>query len=183
VPRRRSTGGEGTPSRSRATGRHRYPRLRSCRYPPGLDSGDDEQRRSWHARFPRDAAECGEDPAETSVWIVVDVAGEHPAYVIAPRWWVRPDMWRHHTAYLARYRRKHGRRRSRHRAVWLEMGPSRRATGRPGGQRIEDPARCPAMLRPSAPCQAALGYPHHSSTPPGAAAHTKPGVHETRDAP
>jgi hypothetical protein len=43
---------------------------------------------SWHARFPKDAAQCGEDPAETSYWVFVDLGGEHPAYFIAPRWWV-----------------------------------------------------------------------------------------------
>jgi hypothetical protein len=39
---------------------------------------------SWHARFPRDAAECGDDPDETCFWIFVDLGGEHPAYFIAP---------------------------------------------------------------------------------------------------
>lgn len=56
---------------------------------------------SWHARFPKDAAECSEDPAETSFWVFVDLGGEHPAYFIAPRWWVRNDIWQDHTAYLA----------------------------------------------------------------------------------
>jgi hypothetical protein len=36
---------------------------------------------SWHARFPRDAAECGEDPVETSFWVFVDLGGKHPAYL------------------------------------------------------------------------------------------------------
>jgi hypothetical protein len=53
----------------------------------------------------------------------VDVAGEHPAYVIAPRWWVRPDMWRDHTAYLARYRRKHGRPRESSIMAFGSAGP------------------------------------------------------------
>ena len=53
----------------------------------------------------------------------------------------------------------------------------------PAGRRIKDPGPPPARLRPSAPCQAALRYPHHSSKPAGPAAHTKPGMHETRDAP
>lgn len=39
---------------------------------------------SWHARFPRDAAECSEDLAETSFWVFVGLGGEHPAYFIAP---------------------------------------------------------------------------------------------------
>lgn len=39
---------------------------------------------SWHARFPKDATECSEDPAETSYWVFVDLGGEHPAYFIAP---------------------------------------------------------------------------------------------------
>jgi hypothetical protein len=63
---------------------------------------------SWHARFPRDADECSDDPAETCSWIFVDLGGEHPAYFIAPRWWVRNDIWREHTAYPARYEQKYG---------------------------------------------------------------------------
>src|SRR2546425_13374374 len=51
---------------------------------------------TWHARFPEDAAECSDDPAETSFWIFVDLGGEHPAYFVAPRWWVRNDIWREH---------------------------------------------------------------------------------------
>jgi len=39
---------------------------------------------SWHARFPKDAAECNEDPGETSYWVFVDLGGEHPVYFIAP---------------------------------------------------------------------------------------------------
>src|SRR5260221_7637507 len=50
-------------------------------------------------------------------------------------------------------------------------------------RRIKDPGPPPARRRPSAPCQATLRYPHHSSTPPGTAAHTQPGVHQPRDAP
>lgn len=61
---------------------------------------------TWHARFPKDAASCGEDPAETSYWIFVNLGGDHRAYYIAPRWWVRNDIWK--TAYLARYEQKHG---------------------------------------------------------------------------
>ena len=38
---------------------------------------------SWHARFPEDAAECSEDPAETSFWVFADLGDEHPAYFIA----------------------------------------------------------------------------------------------------
>jgi hypothetical protein len=63
---------------------------------------------SWHARFPKDAAECSEDPAETSFWVFVDLGGEHPAYFIAPRWWVRNDIWQDHTAYLSRFEKEHG---------------------------------------------------------------------------
>jgi hypothetical protein len=63
---------------------------------------------SWHARFPRDAAEGSEDPGETSYWIFVDLGDEHPAYFIVPRWWVRNDIWRDHTAYLDRYLQEHG---------------------------------------------------------------------------
>jgi hypothetical protein len=73
---------------------------------------------SWHARFPKVAAECVEDPGETSYWVFVDLGGEHPAYFIAPRWWVRNDIWRGHTAYLDRYRQKHGHQReSGHRGI------------------------------------------------------------------
>lgn len=35
---------------------------------------------TWHARCPRDAAECGEAPADTSFWIFVYLGGEHPVY-------------------------------------------------------------------------------------------------------
>ena len=38
---------------------------------------------SWHARFPKDAAECSGDPAETSFWVFVDLGGGHPAYFVA----------------------------------------------------------------------------------------------------
>jgi hypothetical protein len=41
---------------------------------------------SWHARFPKDAAPGGGDPAESSFCVFVDLGGEHPAYFIAPRW-------------------------------------------------------------------------------------------------
>lgn len=34
---------------------------------------------SWHARFPKEAASGGEDPAESSFWVFVDLGGEHPA--------------------------------------------------------------------------------------------------------
>jgi hypothetical protein len=50
----------------------------------------------------------GEDPTETSFWVFVELGGEHPAYFIAPRWWVRNDIWRDHIAYLARYQQKYG---------------------------------------------------------------------------
>jgi hypothetical protein len=63
---------------------------------------------SWHARFPRDAAEQAEDPAETSYWIFVDLGGEHPAYFIAPRWWIRNNIWHVHREYLKRWEQKHG---------------------------------------------------------------------------
>jgi hypothetical protein len=64
---------------------------------------------TWHARYPQDAAECGEDPAGTSFWIFVDLGSEHPAYFVAPRWWVRNNIWQVHIAYLAQYEQKHGR--------------------------------------------------------------------------
>ncbi len=59
-------------------------------------------------RFPKDAAEASEDPSETSFCVFVDLAGEHPVYFIAPRWWVRNDIWQDHTAYLARFEQQHG---------------------------------------------------------------------------
>ena len=64
---------------------------------------------TWHARYPEDAAECGEDAAETSFWVFVDLGGEHPAYYVVPRWWIRNNIWEVHTAFLARYEQKHGR--------------------------------------------------------------------------
>ena len=64
---------------------------------------------TWHARYPRDAAHGTEDPGESSFWIFVNLGGEHPAYFIAPRWWVRNDIWVAHHAFLARYEQEHGR--------------------------------------------------------------------------
>ena len=83
---------------------------------------------SWHARFPKDAAQRGEDPAETSCWVFVDLGGEHLACFIAPRWWVRKDIWQDHTAYPGRYQQQHGHEReSQHHGIrvgrvgqWLE---------------------------------------------------------------
>lgn len=46
-------------------------------------------------------------PGETSYWIFVDLGGDNPEYYIAPRWWVRNDIWENHTAYLSRYEQKH----------------------------------------------------------------------------
>lgn len=63
---------------------------------------------TWHARFPKDAATCAEDPAETSYRIFGDLGSDHPAYYIAPRWRVRNDIWKAHTVYLTRYEQKHG---------------------------------------------------------------------------
>ena len=63
---------------------------------------------SWHAHFGRDAAQCSEDPAEDSFWIFVDLSSEHPEYFVAPRWWVRNNIWEVHTAYLARWEQEHG---------------------------------------------------------------------------
>ena len=57
---------------------------------------------------PKDAAQCGEDPAETSYWVLVDLGGEQPACFVAPRWWVRNDIWPDHTTYLDRYQQQHG---------------------------------------------------------------------------
>ena len=58
---------------------------------------------TWHARFPRDGAECPEDSGETSYWVFVDLGGEHPEYFIAPRWWVRNDIWQVASAYFSSY--------------------------------------------------------------------------------
>jgi DNA-binding CsgD family transcriptional regulator len=61
------------------------------------------------------------------------------------------------------------------------MGPSRRAATGPGRQRIKDPARRPARLRPPAPCQATYtlegGRPGNLTT---AAATRRNCTHETR---
>jgi hypothetical protein len=56
----------------------------------------------------RGTRQSAEDPAETSFWVFVDLGGEHPAYFIAPSWWVRNDIWQDHTAYLARFEQEHG---------------------------------------------------------------------------
>ncbi len=63
---------------------------------------------TWHARYPKDAAKSSSVPTETSFWIFVDLGGEYPTYFVAPRWWVRNDIWQDHTAFLARYEEKHG---------------------------------------------------------------------------
>ena len=63
---------------------------------------------TWHARFPRDGAECPEDSGETSYWVYVDLGGEHPEYFIAPRCWVRNDIWQVASAYLSSSEKKHG---------------------------------------------------------------------------
>src|SRR5216683_7564692 len=69
----------------------------------------------------------------------------------------------------------------RGRNTWLDMGPARRAATGPGRQRIKDPARRPARLRPSAPCQATYtlegGRPGNLTT---AAATRRNCTHETR---
>lgn len=52
---------------------HRHPCLRRCGYAPDLDSGKTKSSGSWHARFPKDAAECSEVPAERSFWVFVDL--------------------------------------------------------------------------------------------------------------
>ena len=73
---------------------------------------------SWHAHFGRDAAQCSEDPAEASFWIFVDLSSEHPEYFVAPRWWVRNNIWEIHTTYLARWEREHGHpRKSQHHGI------------------------------------------------------------------
>ncbi len=60
---------------------------------------------TWHARYPRDAEECAEDPAEATFWIFVDLgAGQYPVYYVIPRWWIRNNIWQVHTAYLIRYK-------------------------------------------------------------------------------
>ena len=72
---------------------------------------------TWHARF-RDGAECAEDPVESSFWVFVDLGDEHPEYFIAPRWWIRNDIWQDASAYLALYEKKHGHaRESDHHAI------------------------------------------------------------------
>ena len=66
---------------------------------------------TWHARYPRDAEECAEDPAESSFWALVDLGGQHPVYYLVPRSWIRNNIWQAHTAFLTRYEQKHGRHR------------------------------------------------------------------------
>lgn len=82
---------------------------------------------TWHARFPRDGAKCPEDSGETSYWAFVDLGGEHPEYFIAPRWWVRNDIWQAASAYLSSYEKKHGHpRESEHHAIHVSrVGPWR----------------------------------------------------------
>ncbi|HTT52380.1 MAG TPA: hypothetical protein VMH35_13345 [Streptosporangiaceae bacterium] len=73
---------------------------------------------TWHARYPEDAPECNEDPTETSFWSFVDLSSEHPAYFIAPRWWIRNDIRRIAAPYHARYEQEHGYpRQSHHHAI------------------------------------------------------------------
>jgi hypothetical protein len=73
---------------------------------------------TWHARYPRDGQERAEDPAGSSFWVFADLGGEHPRYFVAPRWWVRNDIWQVASAYLAVYEAKHGHaRESGHHAI------------------------------------------------------------------
>jgi hypothetical protein len=77
---------------------------------------------TWHARYPRDAEECAEDPTEATFWIFVDLgAGQYPVYYVIPRWWIRNNIWQVHTAYLIRYKEKHARaRQSNHHGIPVE---------------------------------------------------------------
>ena len=74
------------------------------------------------------------------------------------------------------------------RNTWLDMGPPRRAaTPRPAADQRSGPAPGKATaLRPMSshlPLETGNQVTSPQQPPPGATAHTKPGVHETRDAP
>jgi hypothetical protein len=66
---------------------------------------------TWHARYPKDAIKSSRLPHETHFWIFVDLEGEHPAYYVAPQWWIRNNILEEHTAFLADYEKKHGHKR------------------------------------------------------------------------
>lgn len=63
---------------------------------------------TWHAQGSRDGAPGSRLRDETSFWVFVDLEPVHPAYYVAPRWWVRNNIWEVHSAYLARYEAQHG---------------------------------------------------------------------------
>ena len=58
---------------------------------------------SWHARVPRDAEQGLPIEDESALWAFVDLSTSTPAYFIAPRWWVRNDIYEAHNAFLARH--------------------------------------------------------------------------------
>ena len=58
---------------------------------------------SWHAQVPRDAQQGLPVSDESAFWAFVDLSAPAPAYFIAPRWWVRNDIYEAHTAFLARH--------------------------------------------------------------------------------
>lgn len=58
---------------------------------------------TWHARVPRDAQQSLPVDDESAFWVFVDLSAESPAYLVAPRWWIRNDIFETHTAFLARH--------------------------------------------------------------------------------
>jgi hypothetical protein len=56
---------------------------------------------TWHAQGSRDGAPGSRLRDETSFWVFVDLEPVHPVYHVAPRWWVRNNIWEVHSAYLA----------------------------------------------------------------------------------
>jgi hypothetical protein len=63
---------------------------------------------TWQVDGSRDGEQCVEDPGPPHSGSSWTWAGDQPVYFVAPRWWVRNDIWQVHTAYLARYRQEHG---------------------------------------------------------------------------
>lgn len=73
---------------------------------------------TWQVRGSREAEKCEENPAPDSFWIFVDLASAQPVYFVAPRWWVRNDIYDDYIPYLALYKQEHGcDRKSDHHAI------------------------------------------------------------------
>lgn len=58
---------------------------------------------TWHARVPRDAEQTLPIDDESAFWAFVDLSTDLPGYFLAPRWWIRNDIYDVHAAFLGRH--------------------------------------------------------------------------------